>query len=167
MAYTLRQLNHYLFFALCFTLCFAFSFSIPVSAQNLGRLFFTPAERADMDRMRAKYKPGEKIPEITKEEMIVEESEAPKQLVVNGFVKRSSGNNTTWINQEPRLVSNNSQNIIVQQKMAQAPKVSVSLPTGKRLKLKAGQSVDLETGKVREVYDEDGNSLKASKTNNN
>lgn len=161
---TIRIIRLNISFLLAMSMVLA-SASVIAQSQPIGRLFFTPAERADLDRLRAKYKPGEKVIELTKNEPIEEKekAEVPVQLTLDGFVKRSSGNDTTWVNQEPRWLSKNSQNIIVQQKIAQAPQVSVALPTGKRLKLKAGQSVDVGTGKVRDVFEEHHNGASTSK----
>jgi len=58
----------------------------PVLAQDLGRLFFTPQERQELDRRRASS---------------VVEQDAPtveSLVTVNGQVTRSSGKTTTWIN---------------------------------------------------------------------
>jgi len=70
-------------------LCVASSIALPVPAvaDELGRLFFTPQERQELDRRRASN--------------IVERGEAPaveSLVTVNGQVTRSSGKTTTWIN---------------------------------------------------------------------
>lgn len=70
-------------------LCVAASVALPVPAvaDELGRLFFTPQERRELDRRRASN--------------IVERGEAPaveSLVTVNGQVTRSSGKTTTWIN---------------------------------------------------------------------
>lgn len=60
--------------------------SLP-EAHALGRLFFTPQQRAELDRQRIKGgRPGA-------------ESGAP--MTLNGRVVRSSGRHTTWINGVP------------------------------------------------------------------
>jgi len=69
-------------------LCVAGSVALPVPAvaDELGRLFFTPQERRELDRRRASN---------------VAEREAPtveSLVTVNGQVTRSSGKTTTWIN---------------------------------------------------------------------
>jgi len=69
-------------------LCAAASLALPapVLAQDLGRLFFTPQERQELDRRRASS---------------VVEQDAPtveSLVTVNGQVTRSSGKTTTWIN---------------------------------------------------------------------
>jgi len=70
-------------------LCAAASITLPVPAlaDDLGRLFFTPQERQELDRRRASN--------------IVDRGEAPaveSLVTVNGQVTRSGGKTTTWIN---------------------------------------------------------------------
>jgi hypothetical protein len=58
----------------------------PAAADELGRLFFTPQQRQELDRRRASN---------------IVETEAPAVesfVTVNGQVTRSSGKTTTWIN---------------------------------------------------------------------
>jgi hypothetical protein len=69
-------------------LCAAVSIALPrpALADELGRLFFTPQERQELDRRRASN---------------VADTEAPvveSLVTVNGQVTRSSGKTTTWIN---------------------------------------------------------------------
>ncbi len=62
-------------------------------AQELGRLFFTPQQRQDLDRRR---------------EANVQESAttaADTSMTINGHVARSSGKTTTWINGVPQYDS--------------------------------------------------------------
>lgn len=64
-----------------------FAAALPVHAdEGLGRLFFPPEKREQLDRQRALN---------TLESPTA--AEAP-QLVINGQVRRSSGRHTTWIN---------------------------------------------------------------------
>ena len=59
-------------------------------AEELGRLFFTPQQRQELDRRR---------------QANVQESTAANiesTLTVNGHVSRSSGKTTTWINGAPQ-----------------------------------------------------------------
>ena len=69
-------------------LCVAASVALPVPAvaDDLGRLFFTPQERRELDRRRAS-------------DVVEREAPTVESLVtVNGQVTRSSGKTTTWIN---------------------------------------------------------------------
>ena len=134
------------------------------SAQEIGRLFSTPKERSELDRLRQKLKPGEKAPEVIINDKAPELAPVVviEKMRVDGFVKRSSGQDTTWVNQQPQSVKQSSRRVIVQQQPSKPPLVSLTLPTGKRLKLKAGQTVDVASGKVRDVYEPEPVSAPAS-----
>jgi len=72
------------FAALCAAASIAFP--VPALADDLGRLFFTPQERQELDRRRASN-------------IVDREAPAAESLVtVNGQVTRSGGKTTTWIN---------------------------------------------------------------------
>jgi len=58
-------------------------------AQDVGRLFFTPQQRQDLDRRRELN--------VTDSPIAVEPA-----VTVNGHVTRSSGKTTTWINGVPQ-----------------------------------------------------------------
>ncbi len=63
---------------------------VPAGAvDNLGRLFFTPQQRQDLDRRRQAN---------IREAVVTQES----LITVNGHVARSSGKATTWINGVPQ-----------------------------------------------------------------
>ena len=64
------------------------------AAEELGRLFFTPQQRQDLDRRRATNRAEEEAPQI---------KEGP--LTLEGHVQRSSGRTTTWINGVPQYDS--------------------------------------------------------------
>jgi len=61
----------------------------PAAGTDLGRLFYTPQQRADLDRKRATN--------AVEAEVVVE-----SLVTVNGRVSRSSGKTTTWINGVPQ-----------------------------------------------------------------
>lgn len=130
---------------------FAVMTSMPVHGQDLGRLFSTPAERTNLDRLRLQNKLGEAAHEEVPPTATVEKT--PQLFTHNGFVKRSNGTETTWINQQPSQDQRHLPNIKVRQELRKAPSVSVLLPSGKRQDLKVGQSFDPATGKIREVYE--------------
>lgn len=127
----------------------------------IGRLFSTPAERANLDRLRQTAKRGEPINLANKlaneqtapEVPVIVEELVREQFSLDGFVRRSSGKGTTWINQIPQNEDAVSQNIRVRQQLSKPPAVSILLPSGKRLKLKVGQTFDAVTGRVLEVYE--------------
>jgi len=61
------------------------------SAQDLGRIFFTPQQRQDLDRRR-NLNVTEETAAVVVESLVT----------VNGHVVRSSGKTTTWINGVPQ-----------------------------------------------------------------
>jgi len=62
----------------------------PAAGADLGRLFYTPQQRTELDRKRAT--------DTVEAEVVVVES----LVTVNGRVSRSSGKTTTWINGVPQ-----------------------------------------------------------------
>jgi hypothetical protein len=106
-------------------------------AQELGRLFFTPEQRAALDARRRARLPDNPA-SVT----------AASVTRVDGFVKRSAGPSTVWINGEwttenapeaPRLVE-------------PSPGVSVSTgESGTRVRLKPGETLDRGNGEVRDL----------------
>lgn len=100
------------------------------SAEPLGRLFFSPAERAALDQARA-HQPGSLS------------AATHGEISLSGYVRRSSGKTTTWINSVP------------QHDAAASPTTSgvpIRLPSGRQITLKPGQSYDQVRGEIREGY---------------
>jgi hypothetical protein len=103
--------------------------AIPLaSAQDLGRIFFTPQERQDLDRRRNLN--------VTESEVVVE-----SLVTVNGHVTRSSGKTTTWINGVPQYDTYR----------GRAPD-RVGVERGDTaVGVKIGQTLDRSTGEVRDA----------------
>jgi hypothetical protein len=121
-------LKRRLFAALALTLmCVA----VPADAEELGRLFFTPQQRQDLDRRRATNRAEEEAPQV---------KEGP--LTLEGQVQRSSGRTTTWINGAPQYDSHNSRD----------PARVVVVPNEGEpgVSLKVGQIYERSTGQVRD-----------------
>ena len=75
-------------------------------ADDLGRLFFTPGERAqfDLERRRANQ-PAPPPPSVTAAELAARADAVPPPLqamTLNGVVRRRAGPSTVWINGETR-----------------------------------------------------------------
>jgi len=102
----------------------------PASAQEaLGRLFFTPQQRQDLDRRRQAN--------IQESAVTVNSS-----VTVNGQVSRSSGKTTVWINGVPQEGT----------KRPTDP-ARVNLPGGEgepSINLKIGQTFDRARGQVKD-----------------
>ncbi len=78
--------------------------------QTLGRLFFTPQERRQIEANRnasntkptlIAARPPVKTTLAPNETLLPLVPPAPKQTVINGFVRRSDGPNTVWVNEKP------------------------------------------------------------------
>ena len=111
------------------------------AADDLGRLFFTPQQRQDLDRRRAAN-----IQEAT---AVVQES----TLTLQGQVSRSSGRTTTWINGTPLHDAHDSPD-----------PAQVSIRPGEdepKVELKVGQTLDRVRGETRD--DLGGGKIKVDK----
>ncbi len=112
-----------------------------VQAQALGRLFFTPEQREALDARRKA-----RVPDRPVAATVV----APTTRI-DGYVKRSAGPSTVWINGEsetesapdaPRIDSGH----------GASGSVSISVgEAGKRVRLKPGETLDRGNGEVRDV----------------
>ena len=106
-------------------------------ADELGRLFFTPEQRAALDARRKARMPDSPASVV-----------AAPVTRVDGFVKRSTGPSTIWINGEWTTESAPEAPRIIEP----APSVSVSVgETGGRVRLKPGETLDRSNGEVRDV----------------
>jgi hypothetical protein len=116
-------------------LLIAFLVSTPCMGQEVGRLFFTPEQRAALDARRKARMPDKPAPVVV----------ASPTTRVDGFVKRSSGPSTVWVNGEP-----------LPEGAADAPRIGprVSIPVGeagRRATLRPGEVLNRGTGEVRDV----------------
>jgi len=82
----------------------------------LGRLFFTPAERAALDRAPAD----------------AQASTEPTSRTLNGIVRRSDGQGTVWIDGKPQV-----------RRLAGTGRVAVKTASGDELGLKVGESTGM------------------------
>lgn len=105
-------------------------------AQELGRLFFTPEQRQALDARRKARVPDKPAATVT----------VSPTLRLDGYVKRSGGRSTVWLNGEPtadeapRLPSS-----------SDGP-VSVTVgETGARVGMKPGETLDRSTNERRDL----------------
>jgi hypothetical protein len=107
-------------------------------AQEVGRLFFTPEQRAALDaRRRAR------VPDKPAATPIV----ASPTTRLDGYVRRSQGPSTVWVNG------------ITVDEAAPGRDARVSVPVGDggaRVRLKPGETLDRGTGEVRDVLGTNG-----------
>ncbi len=117
--------------------------------QPIGRLFFTPSERAQLDMARIQKKPP---PDAVAAAATPEAPPLPQTVTYGGIVRRSDGKAMLWINN--RLVEEKEALTGLNLKGRVRPDgaVTVQVPnTGGSINVKVGQSVELQTGKVGEA----------------
>lgn len=121
--------------------------STGMAEQAMGRLFFTPEQRARMDVARQQER-------SIKFEVEQEESAPPPaSLTLNGVITRSDGKTTLWLNNRIQGGEKAEQDVIVPGQGKNAGQVSVTMPDAKRaVQLKVGQSIDMSSGQVEEGY---------------
>ena len=112
-------------------------------AQELGRLFFTPEQRAALDARRKARVPDKPA--------AAPQAESPITRV-NGAVRRSGGRSTVWVNDE--AIPENAAAAAGQPAPSAKGSGRVSLPAGEsaqRYDLRVGESLDRGSGEVRDV----------------
>lgn len=72
----------------------------------------------------------------------------PPELVMSGVLRRSDNRTTVWLNNEPQYGAQRSTS---QKNGAATPDVTVTLPSGKKIILKAGQRYDLNQGRIKDI----------------
>ncbi len=110
------------------------------AAQQLGRLFYTPEQRAALDARRAARLPDK--PSAA--------AESPTTRV-DGYVRRSSGKSTVWMDGEPLPEGLQLEGLRVR-RGNDPTKVTVSVgEDGRRIELRVGETLDRATGEVKDV----------------
>jgi hypothetical protein len=109
-----------------------------LGAQELGRLFFTPDQRQALDARRKARVPDKPAAAAV----------AAPTLRLDGYVQRSSGRSTVWVNGESLSESG----------QADAPRIGrgtgVSVNVGEggsRVEMRPGEVLDRGNGEVRDV----------------
>ena len=100
------------------------------AAEDLGRLFFTPQQRQDLDRRRAAN--------VQEAATVIQES----TLTLHGQVSRSGGKTTTWVNGMPQHDAYSS-----------SDPARATIQTGEdepKVELKVGQTFDRVRGETRD-----------------
>jgi len=114
------------------------------AAEPLGRLFYTPQQRATLDNARQ-----QKI----KINVETEAPTPPENISVNGVIKRSDGQSTIWINNHPLNEKRAPSGIKIISRSADDARVTLQLPqSGRNVDLKVGQNLDATSGQIQESY---------------
>ena len=120
-----------------------------VAADGLGRLFFAPAQRAQLDTARAQRdRRGGPMTAETE----VAAPQGPDVVTYSGVVRRSDGKSTVWINGKPMTERTRDSDVNVIG-VRRDGAVSVNVPQADRsASLRVGQSMDVMSGKIEEPY---------------
>jgi hypothetical protein len=110
-------------------------------AQELGRLFFTPEQRAALDARRKARVPDKPAAAVV----------AAPVTRLDGYVKRSGGPSTVWINGES-VPDNAPEAPRIDAARGASGSVSISVgEAGGRVRLRPGEALDRGNGEVRDV----------------
>lgn len=71
----------------------------------------------------------------------------PESLVMNGVLRTSGGRSTVWLNDVPQSAAQNK----LSRRGPASSALTVTLPSGKKVLLKAGQRYDLDEGRVKDI----------------
>lgn len=115
---------------------------------TLGRLFYTPEQRAALEEARRRN--------IRAEEQAAEASKKPKPdgprtVTLNGVVRRSDGESVIWVNGKP-IENEVNDGMRVRLTPDQSGVTVHDTEKGRTVRLKVGQHANLLTGKVEENY---------------
>jgi hypothetical protein len=119
------------------------------AAEPLGRLFFTPSQRASLDVARSQRTRATVATDKT------EETAAPVPEVISygGMVRRSDGKTTVWINNRAVNEKEPVGGTPMVSQVRPDGAVSLQVPqSGRSVDLKVGQSVELLSGSIEESY---------------
>jgi hypothetical protein len=115
--------------------------------QPLGRLFFTPAERAQLDNARAQ----KRAPQPTSAAQPVDTRPETQVITYNGIVRRSDGKSILWLNNRPADEKEALSGLAITGRVRPDGAVTLQVPgSGSSVDLKVGQRAELQTGKVSE-----------------
>jgi hypothetical protein len=124
-------------------------------APMLGRLFFTPAERARLDELRRRPPPPPQPVTAAAQPESPPAPPSPQYVTLNGIVRRSDGATTVWLNNKPVTGPRSEEGLVVTPSgRSGSGNVTVRVPeTGRSIDLKVGQQVEVRSGQVQEAYE--------------
>ena len=122
------------------------------ASAELGRLFFTQAQRNALDMARTqniRLEIGNE--ETERQQNGANAAPLPQTVRLNGMIQRSDGNNTVWLNDKP-ITGQNAAGMSFSTNRNDS-KVKLQLPDGGRsMDLKVGQTAEINSGTVEESY---------------
>jgi len=155
---------------------------------DLGRLFTSPQTRHSLDLNRTKPKTVKQatVTRVKKTKAVnqVADKPLPAPVKMQGYVKRSDGPNTVWINNKPvsenisvdgvkvgRITKKKQQKSVLiksTKKLQKVDQLTIKISAnGKYVKLKAGQEYDPAYNQVKDITDRNSNVQLVTSPNNN
>jgi hypothetical protein len=142
----------------CCALAAALTSVAAPAQERLGRLFFTPAQRASLDVARSQRARAA----LSTEKPEQEAAPVPQTITYSGVLRRSDGKTTVWINNQPVNDQESAGAAAIVGQVRRDGSVMLQVPqSGRSVILKPGQSVELLSGAVEEA---NSRKLEASKT---
>ena len=142
----------------CCALAAALTSVAAPAQERLGRLFFTPAQRASLDVARSQRARTALATEKPEQEA----APVPQTITYSGVLRRSDGKTTVWINNQPVNDQESAGAAAIVGQVRRDGSVMLQVPqSGRSVILKPGQSVELLSGAVEEA---NSRKLEASKT---
>ena len=118
--------------------------------QPLGRMFFTPAQRTQLDVARTQRARTTLATEKTEE--VLTAAPVAQSITYDGVVLRSDGKSTVWLNNRPVNDREPAGAVVVGRIRADGG-VSLQMPqSGRTVELKPGQSIELLSGAIEESF---------------
>jgi len=115
----------------------------------LGRLFFTPSQRASLDVARSHRTRATVATERTDEDV----QPVPQTITYGGMVRRSDGRTTVWLNDHAIDEQKAASGSTIIRRVRPDGAVTLEVPQSSRsVDLKVGQSVEVLSGSIGEGY---------------
>ncbi len=127
------------------------SIACTACAAELGRMFYTPAQRATLDTARKQNIRTEIGTDDSEAQQKPVAAPLPQNISVNGIIRRSDGKNTIWLNERP--VDERQTGGVKAAIGKNDNRVRLSVPeSGRSVDIKVGQTVEMVSGAVDESY---------------
>jgi hypothetical protein len=117
--------------------------------QELGRLFFTPAQRASLDVARSQRARAALATDNTEQEA----APVSQTITYGGLIRRNDGRTTVWLNNQAVRDTDPAGAGAVVSRVRPDGRITLQAPQSSRsVDLKPGQSVELLSGTIEEGY---------------
>lgn len=114
-----------------------------------GRLFFSPKERAELDRLRLQ---SEQTKYMQNKENAMP---IPNYLKLKGFIKNNQGKHLVWLDNNHAIEELNIPGLRIDIPNVNESGLPIHIINGdKQLKIKPGQRLDTTSGQIVELYHE-------------